>query len=39
MSLFSMTGCFDPFCHMIGDMHYREASGFLLVSGMAEYVF
>lgn len=30
-----MTGAFDPFCHMIGDMHYRE--GFLLVSGMADF--
>lgn len=32
-----MTGAFDPFCHMIGDMHYRESSGFLLVSGMADF--
>lgn len=32
-----MTGTFDPFCHMIGDMHYREASGYLLVTGVADY--
>lgn len=32
-----MTGAFDPFCQMIGDMHYREASGYLLVSGMADF--
>lgn len=32
-----MTGTFDPFCHMIGDMHYREASNFLLVCGMADF--
>ena len=30
-------GTFDPFCYMIGDMHYQESTGSLLLSGMADF--
>lgn len=32
-----MTGATDPYCYMVGDLHYRESSGYLLATGMADF--
>jgi len=32
-----MTGTTDPYCYMVGDLHYREASGLILATGMADF--